>query len=218
MWSLLNQMVPIVLKEELQAAHMAMDGAQHSEDAPKNNKETVVAQLEQYTGNYFNPVEGYTREIIFKNDTLQYVRTNGVGTPLQALGDDSFQFLGMPHVKLNFNLRSTPKQLLLQINDEAPISLNLYTPASYTNDEIKSFEGTYYSEELDVYYQIKTAKDKLSVHLEEKELVRLHPVMENVFNDVHFGYLKFEKDDQNRIQGFSINDELVKDIYFEKRP
>ncbi len=215
-WSILNQMVPIVMKDELETARSSAEAVQSPEDVPKISRKGIVSDLTQYTGNYFNPVEGYTRKINLKNDTLQYVRTNGVATALEPLKDDSFQFLGMPNVKLDFNLQSSPMQLLLHINDDAPIRLNQYTEANYSNNEMQHFVGAYYSEELDVNYHIETMGNQLSVLLNEKELVRLHPVMENVFNDVHFGYLRFETDAQNRITGFTINDELVSNIYFKR--
>lgn len=215
-WSLLNQMVSIVLGDQLEIARAAGEDHQSNDHGNIKSEKDVVIDLAQYRGNYFNPVEGYTREITLKNDTLRYVRTNGAETPLVTHGDDSFQFLGMPHVTLHFDLGSTSKKLFLHINDNAPIILDKYLPVSYADGQIKQFEGTYHSEELDVQYDIKAVRGQLSVLVSEKELVRLDPVMENVFNDVHFGYLKFERNAHNQIQGFSINDELVRDIYFKK--
>ena len=117
---------------------------------------------------------------------------------------------------LEFRPKETPKRLLLWIDREAPIHLQHYNPVSYDQNEIKRFEGKYYSEELDIYYSIKSDKSQILVYLNNKELVRLTPVMENVFNDIHFGYLKFEADSKTRITGFTINDELVRNIHFKK--
>ncbi|WP_222983829.1 serine hydrolase domain-containing protein [Flagellimonas meishanensis] len=215
-WSLLNQLVGSVMQMEVEEARNSL----LTNETKKTKEASAVVidkkDLSTFLGHYFNPVEGNTRTIGIENDTLVYQRSNGVGTKLIPMEKNSFHFMDMPHVTVKFDMGSQPCSLSLDINGRTSFQFNKYIPLEYDSKEIEQFTGNYYSDELDTTYQIKSKGKQLLALIKDSDTITLNPVMKNIFNEVHFGYLKFETNKKGRINGFTVNDELINNIHFER--
>ncbi|MDW3645583.1 MAG: serine hydrolase domain-containing protein [Bacteroidia bacterium] len=214
-WALLNQLTSLFLAEEIAAAREKLntEGNDQDEAHVLLNKKAKS----NFPGSYFNPVEGYSRNILLENDTLIYQRSNGITTKLIPLSENRFHLQGLSFVQLVFQSSATGIELKFQVANDPPIYMHKYTPRSYQKQELKAFEGSYTSEELESSYIIKAAESSLHIFIGSDLLVEVFPVMEDVFNDVHFGYLKFERSPEGQISSFTINDELARDILFLRR-
>jgi len=215
-WGLLNQLVPIVLGKEWRMAQTTRTATEEVVAIPESHANVTTSDRSRYIGHYFNPREGYTRRISLENDKLKYVRATGSETTLTPQGEHRFIFQNAPQVQLEFQTEENPEKLRLTIGNNAPIILEKYVPMHYDTNGLRRFEGNFYSEELDIYYTLKSDASQILIYLKDQELVRLDPVMENIFNAIHFGYLKFYRDPKNEVVGFTINDELIRNIYFKK--
>ena len=63
-------------------------------------------------------------------------------------------------------------------------------------------------------YDLKVEKEQLCIYVDDEQLACMNPVNEQLFNEVHFGYLQFEKTANGSISKFTINDESAKNIEF----
>ncbi|MEM9548384.1 MAG: serine hydrolase domain-containing protein [Bacteroidota bacterium] len=210
LWGILYEVIGILYPEDEEETKVTAD---NSQEIKHDESGTLDQQMDLYAleGNFFNPIEGYTRKLKVIDNSLHYVRSNSVSTRLVAKGDHLFSFAGADHVTLNVN--PSAQKMTLNIAGSAPIQFKAYEPIEYTDSELLNFEGTYYSEELDLTYSVKVDSNTLALHKGNSRIAVFNPVMKEIFNEVHFGYLKFNREDGN-ITGFTVNDETVRDILF----
>ena len=80
---------------------------------------------------------------------------------------------------------------------------------------INEYSGTYYSEELNTNYQFMVKGKDLLYCINNCTPAIVHPVSQDTFKIDGYIVVKFEKDNKNRISGFSLNTESVKNIGFK---
>ena len=173
-------------------------------------------QLEQFSGQYFNYIDGYSRKLYVKNDTLRYQRSVNNESLLTPIGPNLFSFPGGRGIRIQFDPHENGMQLSFLFPGEPVIKSYRYTPREYSLAELKPFVGQYYSEELDLTYTIKIEQNLLGVYHGDRELALMHGIMKNTFNHEHFGHIKFEENADGSLAGFRANDGSVVDIYFAK--
>ena len=102
-------------------------------------------KLEEFEGQYWDPLGELSRELKVVNDTLRYIRGPENSTPLIPLDDHRFQ------MKVQFDDKVYvifPKDrsgtMLYEYAGAEPIPFERYVPHSYSSKEIKDrFSGTY---------------------------------------------------------------------------
>lgn len=211
-WGLLDQISEVYIQDEITKANQQM--RRTAPEAPKTIQLSSKV-LQRFTGSYLNTINGELRGITLENDTLIYKRSNGRGTKLLPITNHSFVFLGAPHVVVTFD-KNQPGSATLQIGDNQPIPFGKYIPKRYTAAELKAFEGNYYNDELDVVYTLQSDNKQLNILIEHKELVRLDPISKDLCRALHFGYIRFIRDANNTIIGFSRHDDTISHLNFTK--
>jgi len=124
--------------------------------------------------------------------------------------------------KLSYNVVDVMLEKLLQ-----PLS-----PADKTNssvsdpkeiqkqflpDNVKQYEGSFYSDELDVTYQITEKNNQLYCSIKSKQPFALRAKSQDLFTMNDFVELKFERDNKNKIFGISLNAGRVTDLKFTRK-
>ena len=84
-------------------------------------------------------------------------------------------------------------------------------------DDVQPYTGSYYSEELDVHYQITKKDSQLYYSIKWQKPVALHPAKQDLFNSEDGISLKFERNNQNLVTGFRVNAGRVTDLRFTKK-
>ena len=84
-----------------------------------------------------------------------------------------------------------------------------------TPEQLKEYEGIYYSPELDTSYQINAANDILKIVPESPYLKELKITKIDEFN-AGLARIKFQRDANEHLIGFSIDAGRVKDIHFQR--
>lgn len=209
-WGLLDQISEVYIQDEITKASQDMRGI--ASKAPETIQLPSKA-LRQFTGNYLNTINGELREVILKNDTLCYKRSDGRTTKLVPITNRSFVFLGAPHVLITFN---EDAEATLQIGTDQPILFEKYISKDVSASELKTFEGDYYNDELDVVYALKSNSKQLNILIDNKELVRLDPISATIFRAEHFGYIRFKRNENGVITGFSRHDDTIRCMEFIK--
>lgn len=211
-WDLVDQLIPLFFEKELEAAQNQTSNTRYQDEVVyiKLNEKDVLG----FCGDYYNILDGTTRKLLVKNDTLIYKRSNGIETKLLPISKNQFVFKDAPFVKLNFGHEN---ELQIVIQENAPLVYKKYLPISYTASELQKYEGIYYSEELEVDYEIKPSNNNLQILINSKPFLTLTPVTEHVFNAEHFGYLEFIENNNGIITGFTRNDDIIMNILFARK-
>ena len=82
-------------------------------------------------------------------------------------------------------------------------------------ENLNQYKGTFYSEELDVNYQLMMQENKLGISINNGQAVLLQPIKKDEFKTDDNLELKFERDDKNKIIGFHLNTGGIKNIHFK---
>lgn len=173
-------------------------------------------QLEKYTGNYWNSERSYSREIIIKNDTLRYRRSENSESVLRPISENEFKLIGTgADIVVSFDTEEIGNRTLsYSVDGGKPVTLVSYTPVRYSTKELKRFSGSYYSEELDVIYDLRMKEDALVLYVNGRESSPLEPVMENVFTNDRYGAFTFKEDRKGKVDRFRLAAGRVKNLKF----
>lgn len=210
-----NQVADIMLKESFIETKTA---DQNSNDIKKKPYIKLSAiELEEFSSNYWNDAGSYARKIYVKNDTLRYYRNENSESDLIPIGKNEFKMI-TPNadvlVKFN-NLKN--KSMTVTVNGGKQIISNEYQPVVYKKEGLASFEGNYYSNELDVNYSLKLEGDTLILYVNDSKKSPLECIMENLFSNEGYGMFHFNNDKEGKISGFRLAAGRVKNLNFEKK-
>jgi len=187
-----------------------------------NNKETnfksislSTNELKSFEGFYWNNENKISRKLEVKNDTLNYVRSNGRTTKMIPSDKNEFQWFGS-NIPITLKTYSTAssKGFTLDIPGETTSNFISYKPLnSYSSDDLKTYSGNYYSPELDIIYTVKVRNNDLILYVKGNTVASLTPIMKNVLKLGSF--LSFEFN-QSRDQ-FRLSMGRVKNLKFIKQ-
>lgn len=199
----------IFLEDEQPQTSEAGPAAENVQERPATISLTAE-QLKAFEGDYFNYESGYIRKIYPEGDKLMYNRLDAGESRLSAVSENSFIMDNTPfHVSIEFRPNAQgDRAMFVQVEDEPVIEYVYAETPDYTETQLKSFEGDYYCEDLDVTYTIKAVDGRLESFIGKEEFLTWNPVMNNLFNEAHFGYLLFEKDRRGRSKSFTMNNAL----------
>ncbi len=180
-------------------------------------KKLSTKKLKKHRGFYWNKKNGGSVQIYVKNDTLRYkgLRSNRENT-LVSLDDNTFQFV----------VRNDDKIILKFINDKFSVvfgdsdetiydKFNLVAP---TKNKLNNYTGLFYNDELDVTYTFLIENDNLVTKNLKNGSITFYPIINDTFrsNTLMLSSIKFVKNAEDKIIGFTINTNGVKDLYFDK--
>jgi len=197
----------------------------YTEDQPtplneKYEKTSLSAnQLKKFTGHYWNDEQVSSIKIDLKDDTLRYYINENRKTPLMPVTGNAFIVTIRDECrKVEFKDTADTKTMIVSDKHEESTAYKYYEPAEYSEDQLREFSGTYYSEELQTFYDFELVDGKLTAkHLRTGE-VELTPVKDDLFkgNRWHFRKIKFVRKDNN-IDGIKVSSGRVRDLLFEKQ-
>jgi len=175
-------------------------------------------ELAGVTGLYFNPTAVTHRRVIVKDGKLMFVINANYAIELKAVSASRFL---MPDIPTKVEISFSPpqpgkvKNMQVVVNGGKPEIFEPIKPAAYTPEELSKFAGTFYSEELDAKYILNIKENKLIVRLGSEENP-LEALFTDAFASPQGQIIRFKRDQQNRIAGFSLSSVRVKEILFSK--
>ncbi len=210
------QVADIFLKDKLEVDE------KEEQKLNKSNERVVklsTKKLEKFCASYWNIEDSYSRKIYLKNDTLIYYRSENSESNLIPINQNEFKMLGVnADIEVKFEIRENNKQIMIITIDEGdPIESVAYEPASYSNEELKNFVGSYNSDELNVVYDLMMKDADLILYLKGKEISVMHAIKDNVFSNDDFGVFEFKVDSNGRIEEFELMAGRVKNLKFIKQ-
>ncbi|MDO9679598.1 MAG: serine hydrolase domain-containing protein [Bacteroidales bacterium] len=89
---------------------------------------------------------------------------------------------------------------------------------AYENSDLKRYVGTYYSEDIDVTYQINLKDGELEVYRKAGDTFRLISTAKDEFSTLTNGQYIFTKDKRGRITGFTVSVSRAENVPFKIIP
>lgn len=139
-------------------------------------------KLQVFEGSFWNNESKISRKLEVRNDTLNYVRSNGRATKMIPINENEFQWVGtnIP-IKLKINNTENSKEFTLDIPGETKSNFIAYKPInSYSSDDLNTYSGNYYSPELDIIYTLKVEKNDITLYVKGNTVASLTPIMKNI--------------------------------------
>ena len=88
--------------------------------------------------------------------------------------------------------------------------------ASHSKKYLKEFEGVFYSEEIDFSFESKFMNKTLYLITNDKRRYKLHPIKADYFVDRTGRKITFVRDEEQNINGFTMDLSRVKGLFFKK--
>jgi len=141
-------------------------------------------ELNAFEGFYWDGKSKMSRKLEVRNDTLNYVRNDGSATKLVPISKNKFKMIG-PRVPVICQMSSngTTKEFKLNLPNAAPIIYVAYEPITeYSETDLESYSGDYYSKELNAVYTLKTKKDRILLFVKGNLIGEVEPVMKDLIS------------------------------------
>ena len=187
----------------------------------KRVTDRTESELKQYTGLYWDRTGDQLWNIQLKNGAL--IADDYIMVPE---GENLFRLKDGDNLT-NSSMKFYKKpggddwQLIFTRGREVTFKSDntfLYEHAdSEMNKDIKEITGLYYSEELDVKFEIRSADDHLELYIRgyDKPII-ISNVFKDYFADSDFAGLLFHRNSQNNVTGFIFINQKANNILFSK--
>ncbi len=182
------------------------------------SKKLSKKQLTKYEGSYYDQKNHLTRQITYENDSLRYVRLESNRTSaLIPLSKNTFQMLlpGDNKVIVNFDDESK-KSFTVSMNDSDGLLHSSFTP--FYPVVLEDYIGSYHNSELGITYTFTTEDTKLVAENFKTGKTEFFPIIKDKFrsNTYILSGIKFSRDRQNKIDGFSVHTDGINGLFFKK--
>ncbi len=209
---------PTALAERVADIYLADALAPPSAAATTSPEPTVQlseAQLERFTGHYWDPLLRIARQIALRDGQLVYRRGPGNESPLAALDARRFVMLEVPvNVEVAFH-RDDARRMMVTVGGGSPSEYERYEPASPTEDELDAYLGTYESDEGLSPLRVTRVGQVLNVHAQHQETLALRPLMKDRFA-FGSGSVAFDRS-SGRVTGLAIDAGRILGVRYSKR-
>lgn len=119
-------------------------------------------------------------------------------------------------VEFETNADGAPRRMLIKLPGQKPATFDAVPPADTT--QLAQFVGNYYSDEIDSTYKIALKDDKLVLMRKKADPATLQPVFRDAFSTFSIlGTVRFTRDAQNRVNGFTLHAGRIRSFKFVKR-
>ncbi|WP_448566108.1 serine hydrolase domain-containing protein [Thalassotalea ganghwensis] len=180
----------------------------------KNNSAT---DIEQFVGSYWDESSAEVYTFFTKDDTLM-LNAWGDDYLLKPISSTAFYIANIPP-RITFTLGTNDKGTktsTMRVESEPPSTAVEFEWATYSQDKLRARSGKYYSEELDVFYDLVLKDDQMLVKIGNKVTSPLSTVLSNVMRSERNDGLTFIENQANEVSGFNLTARGVKNIWFKK--
>ena len=153
----------------------------------KSSKKPVFVTLSEkelkvFEGDYWDNKSKSSRKLIVRDGMLNYVRSNGRATKMRPITKNKFQMIG-PRVPVILTVNSKASNFSIKLPNAAPKTFVTYQPVTtYSQEDLKTYAGEYYSVELDVVYVLKIKKNSIVLFVKGDSVGEVTPIKNNLLN------------------------------------
>lgn len=175
-------------------------------------------KLKGFEGVYWSDEEKIGRKILIKNDTLRYSSSDKKEWPLLPINKQTFVMI-RASVKPIVQFDSKKQQMTVQIENNLPgVFTFLQSNLDEKRNDLKIFEGSYYSPELKTSYSIFT-DDKSNIYIEHARhgSIKLKQLYNTIFlGDWPVGIVEIKKNDEGKVLGLRMSNGRTRNVWFKK--
>lgn len=172
-------------------------------------------ELAALAGLYFDPVKEDTIRFYMKDGKLMVAK--GPGYVLSPLSQNRFKVVGAPH-ELVFIRPIAGGRMQVKdkdINSGKTVTYDAVQNETLTSVQLAQFTGKYVSDELEgATYTLSVKDGKLNLQVRNQKDVLLTPAFADAF--VGRGIMRFTRNQQNAVSGFTVTLGSVRRLRFEK--
>lgn len=207
------QVADIVLKDQLKESPK-----NDTQSAPQNEptKPKVEFSLEQMAGSYeIQP--GVVVKMTVKDDVLHVLQEwNNSSYDIVKTTGNTYKIPGQDGISFTFSKLDKDKTQRLTVNQNGNKTVCKRKEASTAVDvPLKDYLGTFYSEELDVTYEVSIEEGALMMKVGGEFSIKLNHAASDEFSTL-LGIIRFDRKDDS-ISGFNLDAGRVKNLKFNKR-
>ena len=100
---------------------------------------------------------------------------------------------------------------------DAPRLYERFVPRRPSREDLESYAGTYYSEELGVAYTLDAEDGSLAFRIVRHEKHELEPLFDEIFSSDDYGTFEFRRGADGVVQGFALDAGRVRNLKFERQ-
>lgn len=174
----------LFLKDKYKEEEIAQEQVSTSKINEFKSIALTEKELNAFEASYWDGKSKMSRKLEVRNDTLNYVRSDGSATKMVPISKNKFKMIG-PRVPVICEMSSngTTKIFTLNLPNAAPVIYVAYKPITeYSKTDLESYSGDYYSKELDVVYTLKTKKDLILLIVKGNLIGEVEPVMKDIIS------------------------------------
>jgi len=191
------------------------------EDDATNNKkfEVDLETLKSYTGKYKASSIGLVIEYKIEDDKLVAYPTGQSALPLLPTSEATFSYDGI-EATIVFSIDDDGKSIgALHSQGGTDYEMEKLPPFDLSLEELKVYEGKYFSKELETFYTIVVKDSAMyAVHKNLKD-IKFSPVEYDTFSgDIYFmTEAAFKRDTEGQVNAFSVSNGRTKGVLFNKQ-
>ncbi len=156
-------------------------------------------------------------EIEFEDGTLLATPQGQPARTLVPTSDSTLSLTGVPDASITFHFEedgSTERATLNQ-NGESPIA-RIDPADELTPEMLAAYEGRYWSEEMQVAFELVVEGEELLAHSLRLPAITLEAGAPDQFSASPVGTLMFERSGNGRVTGFMVDNDRTKGVWFER--
>ena len=213
--TLTRQIADIYLASKIKQPEAAASGAK----AAAKEVSLPAKDMEDFPGTYWFESTQLLRRIVLEKGKLFYVRSAENRSELAPLSPAEFRMKDVPDdVRAIFSDRKGKRfdTLTVKVNSQPPTVGKWMEPFAPSEDALKEYAGSYFSEELDTRYDLNLKSGALQVQIGHKETVPLLPQKKDSFSAGDLAQIQFLRDAGGAITGFTVSTGRVRNLKFAK--
>jgi CubicO group peptidase (beta-lactamase class C family) len=164
--------------------------------------------FEALTGTYWIESSGLLRKIIVAKGRLVYFRSDDNTSGLLPLSSTRFKMLGVDgDVYVDFSDKAGDRYNTYTVTeaDGTKVAASRIEPYEPADAELKEYAGSYYSDELDVRYDVILRSGALRVTVGHNGEVALSPLKKDLFSAGGNQKTQFVRDARGAVSGFLVS-------------
>tara|TARA_R110001599_G_scaffold53656_1_gene149618 strand:- start:9056 stop:10702 length:1647 start_codon:yes stop_codon:yes gene_type:complete len=168
-------------------------------------------------GDYWNDKENYPRRVYAKNDTLWYLRDNGVQSPLIQVKAHQFIIGGIETVVSVEFEEGEKNKMIITDGNSLPQILEEYDSSPLTTIEKEAYTGQFYSPELETTYTISLINDQLMGYHSRHGEFPIGVLKKDVTDWSGMAIVKYTRDEKGETNGIYVDMNRVENVWFQKK-
>ena len=139
-------------------------------------------ELKVFEGDYWDNKSKSSRKLVVRDGMLNYVRSNGRATKMRPIAKNKFKMIG-PRVPVILTVNSKANNFSIKLPNAAPTFFVAYQPeTTYSQEDLNTYSGEYYSVELGVVYSLKMKKNSIVLFVKGDSVGEVTPIKKNLLN------------------------------------